>query len=431
MAAIEQISTQDLVPGMYVAQLDRPWLETPFLFQGFFIKDQQEVEELRRYCRHVFVHAQQAPKAKERRNREVARAPRPPAEEAAPRSLLHRLFPLLQKRAVPAAPEPRPGEFYKDSVEVRVEVARAKDVYAQASSTVGEMMERIRQGGKLDVTVLDAVVSPMIESVLRNRDALTWLSRMKQTDDYTYGHSVSCAIYAIAFGRHLGLPREDLQALGLGGLLLDVGKTRLPPELLGKTEPLTQEELALVHSHVRHSEAIVSEQSDLDSRVLAMVRSHHERYDGSGYPQGLKGPDIPVFARIAGIVDFYDALITPRVYAPAVSSFDATRELNKRANTEFQAEMVEQFIQAVGVFPNGALVELSTGEVGVVIEQNRVRRLRPKITVILDRDKRPVATPSTIDLRDFPSEPGDESALWIDRGLETGAYGIDPADYYL
>jgi HD-GYP domain-containing protein (c-di-GMP phosphodiesterase class II) len=338
---------------------------------------------------------------------------------------------LRLRRAKPPPPAPPPGEFYEDTVEIKVEIGQAQDAHAQASAVVAETMESIRRGGKLDVAVLNAVVSPMIDSLLRNRDALAWLSRIKQTDDYTYGHSVSCAIYAIAFGRHLGLPREDLETLGLGGLLLDVGQTRVPRELLGKKEPLTPKELAAVRAHVAHGVAILSEHDGLDPRVLAMVKWHHERYDGGGYPEGLKGPDIPVFARIAGVVDFYDALITPRVYAPAISPFDATRELNKRADSEFQSEMVEQFIQAVGVFPNGALVELSTGEVAIVVDQNRARRLRPKIMLILDRDKRPIAAPRTIDLREHPAEPGDKQALWIDRGLPTGAYGIDSAEYYL
>ena len=427
MSNIEEVATEHLVPGMYVTRLDRSWLETPFLFQGFVIKSQQEIDELKRYCRHVYVQSNEGARAAHRAG---GAAPRSRTIFPPKQGLVRRVLTALRRSAA-VQPEPAPGEFYVDSVDVKVELTRAQDAYGQASSALSEMMERMRQGEKLDVAVLEAVVSPMIDSLLRNRDALTWLSRMKQTDDYTYGHSVSCGVYAIAFGRHLGLPKEDLEALGLGGLLLDVGKTRVPRDLLAKADALTSEELEVVRAHVKHSDAIVSEHAGLDPRVLGMVRSHHERYDGSGYPRRLKGPDIPVFARIAGIVDFYDALITPRAYAPAISAFDATRELHKRANTEFQAEMVEQFIQAVGVFPTGALVELSTGEVGVVVEQNRVRRLRPKVTLILDRDKRPMDRPTTVDLREYASDPGDKNALWIDRGHKSGAYGIDPATYYL
>ena len=430
--ALQAVSTRDLTQGMYVSRLDRPWLETPFLFQGFMIKSQQEIDELRRYCDIVYIQASDAAGRKAARGakRGNTRLPASAGTSLKP-SLMRRVAQWLKKSGPGAGAEPAPGEFYADTADVKEELPRAKDVYTRASASFRDTMDRIRAGGQMDVRILEQVVNPMIESLIRNRDAMTWLSRIKQADDYTYGHSVSCAIYAIAFGRHLGLPKEDLEILGLGGLLLDVGKTRIPRELLAKPGELTAQETRLMREHVRHSEVIVRAHRELDPRVLEMVRSHHERYNGTGYPDGLKGPDIHVFARIGGIVDFYDALITPRAYAPAVSSFDAMRELNKRSNSEFQAEMVEQFIQAIGIFPNGALVELSTGEVGVVVEQNRVRRLRPKVMLILDAEKRPFPEPALVDLRERASEPGEKDAVWIDHGFESGAYGIDPADYYL
>ena len=229
----------------------------------------------------------------------------------------------------------------------------------------------------------------------------------------------------------LGLQKEDLKALGLGGMLLDVGKTRIPKEILNHPDKLTAEQMCLVRQHVQFGVELVRGHDHLDPRVLSMIESHHERYDGSGYPEGLKGPSTPVFAPIAGIVDFYDAMITPRPYASPVSAYDAMRELHKRANGEFQAEMVDHFVQAVGMFPNGALVELSTGEVAIVVEQNWARRLRPKVMVILDANKDPIDKLTTLDLRERPSEEDQPGALWIDRGLEVGAYGIDPSDYYL
>jgi HD-GYP domain-containing protein (c-di-GMP phosphodiesterase class II) len=170
----------------------------------------------------------------------------------------------------------------------------------------------------------------------------------------------------------------------------------------------------------------------VDNHIVTMIATHHERFDGSGYPQKLKGDEIPLIGRIAGIVDCYDAMITERSYAKPKSAYDAVRELKRVGGIAFPAELVELFIQAVGVFPNGTLVELNTGEVGVVIGQNRYRRLRPQVTLILDAQKKTREEFPTIDLLTCDENSGKtEPSLWITRGLERGAYGIDPAEYFL
>jgi hypothetical protein len=162
-----------------------------------------------------------------------------------------------------------------------------------------------------------------------------------------------------------------------------------------------------------------------------MVAGHHERYNGTGYPRGLSGGKIPVFARIAGIVDAYDAMTTPRPYAITMSTYDAIRQLNKLAGVEFPEEVVEQFVQAIGVFPVGTLVELNTAEVGIVIAQNRVRRLRPKVMLLLDSNKTPLPNFRIVDLRHQLADDSGDSSLWIEQGLAPGDYGLDPSEYYL
>jgi len=428
--ANQAVPVDDLELGMYVSKLDRPWLETPFLFQGFTIKDAREIKELKRHCRFVYVHdTKPDPDAPPEPDSTGGSTTLNSAEQNRPASMIGRFASWILKRQ---KGQSESGDAYKDVVTLSVEWKTAKSVHEEAASLYTDVLEEIRQNGKLDLQVLDTVVSPMVESVLRNRDALAWLSRMRQTDDYTYGHSVSCSIYAIAFGRHLGLPKEDLNLLGLGALLLDVGKTRISKELLATPDKLTPEQIQLMRQHVGFGMEILQDQPNtVDNRVLSMVQSHHERYDGSGYPDKLTGLDIPVFARIAGIVDYYDAVIRTRPYAKPVSCYDAVRSLNKLSGTEFQPEMVEQFVQAVGMFPNGALVELSTGEVGVILEQNRVRRLRPKVLVLLGADKKPMKKSKEVDLRKLPADRGSRGAVWLERGLEMGAYGIDAAEYFL
>jgi HD-GYP domain-containing protein (c-di-GMP phosphodiesterase class II) len=268
----------------------------------------------------------------------------------------------------------------------------------------------------------------MVDSVLRNSTAMALLVRMQKKDEYTSVHSIASSVWALVFGRHLGLDKESLKVVGLGGLLLDVGKMRMPNQLLQKKGELTDVEMAYIKTHVDIGLDLLREASDVDRRVLDMVATHHERYDGSGYPRGLKGNQIPVFGRIGGIVDSYAAMTSDRPYARAMSSYDVMREFKALSDKHFQAEMVEQFIQALGIFPVGTLVELNTGEVGIVLREHQSTRLRPELAIILDSQKRPLKEFETIDL----SKQGEPApTVWIERGIEPGAYDIDPREFFL
>jgi hypothetical protein len=163
--------------------------------------------------------------------------------------------------------------------------------------------------------------------------------------------------------------------------------------------------------------------------VIEIAAAHHERHDGSGYPRGLSGNEIPLGARIAGLVDSYDAMTTPRPYAPPRSSFGAMQELARAKGTSFQAELVEQMMQAIGLFPTGSLVELDTGEVAIVVGQNASRRLKPKVCIVLDHEKERRADFPIVDLLEAETAGG--TAPRIARELPPGAYGIDAQDYYL
>jgi putative nucleotidyltransferase with HDIG domain len=260
---------------------------------------------------------------------------------------------------------------------------------------------------------------------------MTWFVLLKKRDSYSYNHSIASSVWAAVLGRHLGFDRSSLDTLALGAMLLDVGKAQLPEELLHKEQPLTEEERALMQRHVGMGLEIVKETPGLPAEVMDMISSHHERLDGSGYPNGLAGTDIPVYGRIAGLIDCYDAMTTNRPYARAMSSYEAIRELNSLADVHFQKELVEQFVQALGMFPAGSIVELNSGEVGIVVEQNRVRRLRPKIMLVLDGDKKAVKKHKTVDLRSIPSDTRAKNSRWILEGHEPGAFGIDPAHYFI
>ncbi|MEM1260941.1 MAG: HD-GYP domain-containing protein [Pseudomonadota bacterium] len=396
----------DIRIGMYVAELDRPWVETPFLFQGFVIEDESVIDELRQHCRYVFVDA-------EREDGTITvQTPMVAANQA--------------------SVDRDSGSYPVDSTAaLRTELTIARDVHSEAQQTVGTLFARVAKNEPLDLSAIENTIDPMIDSIIRNEDAMSWLVRMRKKDDYIHSHSLSCSVWALVFGKHLNLEKRDLQTLATGAMFLDVGKTQLPGELLSRPGKLVDNELKLMRQHVAAGTKIVRRIRGLDSRVIEMVAHHHERHNGTGYPRGLRGNDIPVFARIAGIVDSYDAMTSARPYAKAISTFDAVRKLNKIAGVEFSEEMVEQFVQSIGIFPVGSLVELNTGEVGIVVAQNRIRRLRPKIMLILDRNKQRLETHDMLDLRQQLTIGNASTSLWIERGLTAGEYGIDPADYYL
>ena len=247
---------------------------------------------------------------------------------------------------------------------------------------------------------------------------------MKQQDTYTYQHSVGASIWAVALGRQIGLPKSDLRSLAIGGLLFDIGKLRVNPELLQATRSLSDEEFAELRSHVGFGVEMIRNSGLMNKDVLDMVAHHHERHDGSGYPNGLSGDRIPVYARIAAIVDCYDAITSHRSYARAIPPSVAIKKLYEWRDVDFQAELVEEFIQAVGIYPAGTLVELSSGEVAVVVAEYRTRRLRPKVMVLLDANKLPVTEVKIVDLLNQQST-ADGKALEITSSLEPEAYGID------
>ena len=419
---IIELPVADLKKGLYVSRLDRPWIDSPFLFQGFEIETDEELQQLRNLCQVVFIEVSAEDAETIAKARNACKPAARPVQQVAD--------PLLELSKNLSA---RLGQVpVKDATPLKNELTKAKVVYGEARQAVSQIFDRLRRGGGVDLSMLEGVVQSMVDSVFRNREAMSWLARMKMKDDYLYSHSLAVSVWALAFGRHLGLDKETLKSVGTGAMLLDIGKTQLPDALLIKAGKPSGDEWLKIRQHVDLGLKLVQDDPRVDPRMKTMILTHHERVDGSGYPNGLKGDDIPLVGRIAGIVDSYDAMTSDRQYAKGKSTYDAVRELKKLGGVCFQSELIELFIQAVGVFPTGSLVELNSGEVGVVIAQNRFRRLRPEVMIILDGDKNVRAEFATIDLQlcEENNQSGNP-ALWITRGLEPGAFGIDPTEYFL
>ena len=403
MLDVVKVLTIDLEIGMYVSSLDRPWLETPFVLQGFQLETDKDIERLRKHCDYVYIDTHQSVMEENTIRRKVSYGPRLSRQQMFPDRTL---------------------KIYKDNADWKDEYPKAQDAVKSLSEGLDDIFASAGRGGGLNMAKVKLAVEPMINSITRNPDACIWLARMKQEDQYTYQHSLGASIWAVALGRQLGLPKSDLRSLAIGGLLFDAGKLQLDKDLLNAERPLTEDEFETVKSHVQLGVEAIQKGGVMNRDVIDMVSYHHERHDGSGYPEGLSGDSIPIFARIAAIVDCYDAITSHRSYARATSPSIAIKKLYEWKDIDFQAELVEEFIQAVGIYPAGTLVELSSGEVAVVIAEYRTRRLRPKLMVLLDCEKQPLLDVKMIDLL-LQKESEDGTPLDIVSSLEPEAYGID------
>lgn len=405
-----KVRIPDLEPGMYVSKLDRPWVETPYLLQGFQIESREDIDELFNHCKYVYVDV------------ELSRA-------VDNQKLSPRKAELSDNEKKKYLTNIKPVK-YEDKAELDDELKSARENHSVLSNVAENIMLDISNNKKLDLPSLKKAITPMVNSIIRNPDAFSWLTRMKHKDNYTYNHSVSTSVWAVAFGRHLGMPKKDLQSLAIGALLFDVGKMRLPDKLINNPKRFNQYEFKLVKTHIEHSLEIVNTISGISDDVIEMVKTHHERHNGSGYPNGLKGNEISIFGKIAGIVDCYDAIISERPFASAMSPHDAVKKFYEWRDIDFQAELIEQFIQVVGIYPVGTIVELNDGKVGVIVAQHKVWRLRPKIMLLLDEDKNYYDNFDVIDLY-INESAEDGNTLEIVKSIEPGMYGIDPEQFYL
>ena len=506
-----KVDAKDLKVGMFVADLDRPWIDTPFLLQGFLIEDDQQIRQLQRHCQFVIIDRARSigdefsapgkgsatagpsrqpspevirvtasvarpidvePPARARpgavvrsidsaKGSALARGVSPAGAPAAPppaagveargslfgglmdrvRGILRRPAPTLPAdptelsaeavRAIAASSATgQPPPVYLDIHPVEEEIGPARQAYDRTASVLQKLASDVWAGHPVEINRVEEVVGDMVESMVRNPDALMWIARLREQDKTVYSHGLQVAVYLVAFGRHLGYPKADLSQLGTIGLLLDIGKIRLPRELLEKHGRLSSGEFETVKAHVAHSLDILEETPNWPPEILEGIAQHHERMNGSGYPKGLKDDEIGHFGRMAGIADCFAALTKSRPYAEAVSSYEALRSISSWGGEFFHAPLVEQFIQAIGVFPVGSLVELSSGEVAVVVSHNKVRRLKPRVLILTAADKTPSAYPVMADLLYDPKLGGSEPAF-IRRSLPTGAYGLDPRENYL
>ncbi len=380
---------------MFVSRLDRDWLDTPFLMQGFMVETLEHIDILVEYCKHVWVDAVEDGWV--------------PLEDGG----------KLKRQSR--------SSRYINKVDTQLEHHRARGVYREARRITKNLLDEVRLGGAVDTENAKSTVSHCVDSILRNPDALLWMSKMRNQDEYTAEHCLNVCILTIAFGRHLGLPKQTLHQLGLCGLLHDVGKMRIATEILNKPGALTEKEFRVVKGHTIHGRNLLMSSSGLYHGVVDVAYSHHEKLDGTGYPRKLKATSISEQARIVAIVDAYDAMTADRCYAPAMTSTDALKIIFKDRGYHFDEQLALKFIETVGLYPPGSIVELCNGQVGLVLTVNNRYRHLPKVMTVLDEDKQPKKE-KVLDLSAIESGELSRDFL-IKRVLKDGSHSIRIRDF--
>jgi HD-GYP domain-containing protein (c-di-GMP phosphodiesterase class II) len=366
---LKKIDTKLLRIGMYVSELDRPWTETSFLFQGLLVESAGEIDQLQELCSYVYIDSENEP-AGENVIREFG------------------VHTINHKAGINEILSDFPRDYsYPVIVPVEQEFESAHQAYNAAASVFGSIWSRVRSCRNFSSLEFKSSINRITSSIIRNPDAFLMLRALCDDRDYNCRHAINSCALAAAFGCYLGLYPDDISVLATGAFLLDIGKARLPEELLNKRGPLTMDEQQLFQCHAIQGVEILSEVDGLPVAVIDMVRSHHERDNGGGYPAGLDGNQIPVFARIAALIDCFDAITIDRPYKSRLAVVDALKMIMEAMDVDFQQQFVEEFSRCLGPYPTGAVVELSNDCVAIVIEQNQKQRNHPRVMLLSSRGK--------------------------------------------
>ncbi|GGX44051.1 hypothetical protein GCM10007392_08520 [Saccharospirillum salsuginis] len=397
---------------MQVTRLDRPWEETPFLLQGFVIQSMEDIHQLRTYCRQVYIDV----KVEHGPDRKGPVHPRPSKDTS------------KNKDAPPTrftpGDTPKRKVRYLNQVSFRDAVESSRMTFDSARQLATAMMDGLRIGRQLDINECREVVRNVVDSVLQNDSALRYLAMIKHKDSYTAEHSMNVCILSAAFARYLGLIEPEIERAALSGLLHDVGKSRTPLEVLNKPGRLTREEAYIMAEHTTHGRDILMSAKGDHLVAVDVAHSHHERLDGQGYPRGLSGFQIPYYARLVALTDAFDAMTSSRCYGQPKSSEQALKIILRGVGTQFDSDLARTFVKFIGFYSVGTLVELSAGQLAMVIRYNPGDFHRPKVLVLSDPTQTPLQQPLPLDLSDAANQ-----AIAIRQEVPNGTAGFDISDY--
>ena len=380
---LKKINVKHLVVGMYLKEFCGSWMDHPFWRNSFVITDPKDVERiLASNITEVWIDSS--------KGLDIAAGETAVSEEESEARVEAELSRAAQAQRE-TAPIPASEEF-----------ARAAKICAQSKLAVTSMFQEARMGKAVDTANAQKLVEEINDSVSRNPGALISLARLKTADVHTYMHSVAVCALMIALSKQLGLSEQETRRAGIAGLLHDLGKALMPMEVLNKPGKLTDEEFAIIKKHPAEGHRLLLGNSGADEMMLDVVLHHHEKIDGTGYPKGLKGEEISLFAKMGAVCDVYDAITSNRPYKAGWPPSESLRKMAEWAKGHFDQRVFQAFVKSLGIYPIGSLVRLESGRLGLVVDQSEKSLLAPCVKVFYSTHAQARILPEIIDL----SRPG-------------------------
>lgn len=418
----KKILVQNIIVGMYVSELDRPWIETDFLLEGFFVENIQDIDRLQKICEFVYIDVELT---QERINVDSVEAPSllSKIKTIANTDIKDLSFSRNSKEIVNKKGIPAPETTYKKSSSFGTEFRTANQLYKDITLTASQIFSDISSGNEVDLSSLKRTATSVVDSVVRNPDAFLWLTRLHEKDTHTHSRSLRTSIWAIAFARHLGLEKTKLNNLSIALLLCNIGKAKLPLELLENENELDEEQELEYQKHVDHTLNALKIMGRTPQVIITVIRAHCERFDGTGYPMKLMGDEIPLLAQIAGLVSYYEEITNCRIQEQSLDPTRAVEHLYNLRNKKFMSELVEEFICSIGIYPVGSIVELNSKEIAIIVEQNSKNQLLPKVLILRDNNREPVTLFKLLDL--YEVEQSSDVSPKIINTYPLGTFGID------
>ncbi len=403
---IRKVKVDQLRPGAYVADFNCSWLAHPFLTSKKRIKSYKDIEKIKRSgITEVYIDTTKGIDIRETLTREEFL-----------REFESRLDGFV------------PGKELNLQVQVSLqqELKRAREIQTNAHTILKKAYNDIRYGQNIKLAEFATLVENVIDSVTRNRDALLLLSTIKEKDAYTYEHSFNVGILTAGLSKALMMDKDEIFEYTLGSMLHDIGKSKIPEEILKKEGGLTPKEYNVLKKHVLYGVELLSGMEDVSAHTLSVVAEHHERLNGTGYPNHLTGDQISLGGKLGAIIDVYDALTSDRIYHTALNPVQALKEIYTQRQILFDEGLLEQFIKFMGIYPPGTLVKLESGFLAIVIESGRENILQPMVRLVYDLNKSMPIAPRNLDL-----SKGVGELHRITETVNPAAYNIKIKDYLL